>query len=169
MSDDRQLAAWPGRRAEAWLDDRGQGAWIAAMVLGFIFFWPVGPCPSGLHDLEQTHVRPRSAGRGGHAHHVPRPCAPRTAFSTSGNTAFDAYKADTLAGWRTSRRRSRPSCSACARAKDKAEFDQYLAGRAAAAAGEAAADAGETNSGGMAGRSGPGGGDTAPGTGKDQS
>ena len=29
-------------RFEAWLDDKGKGAWIAAMVLGFIFFWPVG-------------------------------------------------------------------------------------------------------------------------------
>ena len=29
-------------RAESWLDSKGKGAWIAAMVLGFIFFWPVG-------------------------------------------------------------------------------------------------------------------------------
>ena len=29
-------------RAEAWLDEKGKGAWIAAMVLGFIFFWPIG-------------------------------------------------------------------------------------------------------------------------------
>ena len=29
-------------RAERWLDERGKGAWIAAMVLGFILFWPVG-------------------------------------------------------------------------------------------------------------------------------
>jgi len=29
-------------RAEAWLDDKGKAAWIAAMVLGFILFWPIG-------------------------------------------------------------------------------------------------------------------------------
>jgi hypothetical protein len=29
-------------RSETWLDRKGKGAWIAAMVLGFIFFWPVG-------------------------------------------------------------------------------------------------------------------------------
>lgn len=29
-------------RTEAWLDHKGKGAWIAAMVLGFVFFWPVG-------------------------------------------------------------------------------------------------------------------------------
>ncbi len=30
------------RRTEAWLDRKGRGAWIAAMVLGFIVFWPIG-------------------------------------------------------------------------------------------------------------------------------
>ncbi len=29
-------------KSEAWLDSKGKGAWIATMVLGFIFFWPVG-------------------------------------------------------------------------------------------------------------------------------
>ena len=29
-------------RAEAFLDQRGKPAWIAAMVLGFILFWPLG-------------------------------------------------------------------------------------------------------------------------------
>ena len=35
------VASWP-TQAETWLDERGKGAWIAAMVLGFIFIWPVG-------------------------------------------------------------------------------------------------------------------------------
>ena len=30
------------RRAESWLDARGRAAWIAAMVLGFVFAWPIG-------------------------------------------------------------------------------------------------------------------------------
>ncbi|MEO1000343.1 MAG: DUF2852 domain-containing protein, partial [Pseudomonadota bacterium] len=30
------------RQAEAWLDARGKGAWIAAMVIGFILVWPIG-------------------------------------------------------------------------------------------------------------------------------
>lgn len=29
-------------RAQHWLDARGKGAWIAAIVLGFIAFWPLG-------------------------------------------------------------------------------------------------------------------------------
>ncbi|MAS53120.1 MAG: hypothetical protein CMJ44_00580, partial [Pimelobacter sp.] len=35
------VATWPSQ-AENWLDARGKGAWIVAMILGFIFFWPVG-------------------------------------------------------------------------------------------------------------------------------
>ena len=29
-------------RSETWLDRKGMGAWVVAMSLGFIFFWPVG-------------------------------------------------------------------------------------------------------------------------------
>ncbi|MEM1130788.1 MAG: DUF2852 domain-containing protein, partial [Pseudomonadota bacterium] len=35
------VATWPSQ-AEAWLDQRGKGAWIVAMILGFILFWPIG-------------------------------------------------------------------------------------------------------------------------------
>ena len=42
-------------RSEAWLDARGKGAWIAAMVLGFIFFWPIG---LGLLSLTQSIINP---------------------------------------------------------------------------------------------------------------
>jgi hypothetical protein len=30
------------RRGEDWLDAKGKWAWIAAMVLSFVIFWPVG-------------------------------------------------------------------------------------------------------------------------------
>ena len=30
------------RRIEAWMDAHGRKTWIAAMILGFIFVWPVG-------------------------------------------------------------------------------------------------------------------------------
>ena len=33
--------SWLGR-TEDFLDDKGKGAWIAAMVVGFILFWPLG-------------------------------------------------------------------------------------------------------------------------------
>ena len=30
------------KQAEAFLDEYGRGTWIAAFVLGFILFWPLG-------------------------------------------------------------------------------------------------------------------------------
>ena len=44
MTDTVPATSHPGwfSRSEAWLDSKGKGAWIAAMVLGFVFFWPIG-------------------------------------------------------------------------------------------------------------------------------
>ncbi|MGY6644824.1 MAG: DUF2852 domain-containing protein [Salinarimonas sp.] len=36
------LSDFSPARIEAWLDEHGRGAWIAAIVLGFIAFWPLG-------------------------------------------------------------------------------------------------------------------------------
>jgi hypothetical protein len=49
MTDYTLLAprrSWLGR-TEDWLDSKGRGAWIAAMVLGFVFFWPLSPISPG--------------------------------------------------------------------------------------------------------------------------
>ena len=83
------IAAWPGR-AENWLDDRGRGAWIAAMILGFIVFWPIG-----LALLAYMIWGKKMFGKScrNHSHHH------RAAWAThnsSGNAAFDAYKSDML-------------------------------------------------------------------------
>ena len=40
-SAERSRPIW-FERSETWLDRKGKGAWIVAMSLGFIFFWPVG-------------------------------------------------------------------------------------------------------------------------------
>ena len=71
-------------RAEQWLDARGKGAWIAAMVLGFIFFWPVGLALLAYMIWSKRMFNGSCKSRSTHN------------FRTSGNTAFDAYKADTL-------------------------------------------------------------------------
>ena len=50
----------------------------------------------------------------------------------TGNTAFDAYKADTLRpAWNANRTSSKPSSQRLREAKDKAEFDQFMDDRAA--------------------------------------
>ena len=82
------------RRAEAWMDDKGRGAWIAAMVLGFVFFWPAGLALVAYMTV--TNRWSKQMFRSSCAARKSRHWAMHAASRPSGNTAFDAYKADTL-------------------------------------------------------------------------
>ena len=117
-------------RSEDWLDDRGKGAWIAAMVLGFIFFWPVG---LGLlaYMIWSKRMFKKSCNREGHRgrHHQFR-----AAMRPSGNTAFDAYKADTLQRLEEEQSNFEAFLARLRDAKDKAEFDNFMDDRARKAA-----------------------------------
>ena len=105
--------------AEAWLDDKGKGAWIAAMVLGFIFFWPVG-----LALLAYMIWSKRMFNR---SCKTSRAMAmTRTSFRSSGNTAFDAYKADTLRRLEEEQEAFEAFLQRLRDAKDKSEFDQFM-------------------------------------------
>jgi len=86
------VATWPAQ-AEAWLDDRGKGAWIAAMVLGFILFWPLGLALLAYMIWSKRMFNGCSTAqhRRRHRHH-----ARAHGFRSSGNSAFDSYKAETL-------------------------------------------------------------------------
>ncbi len=109
-------------RAELWLDERGKGAWIAAMVLGFIFFWPIGLAllaymiwskrmfNSSCKSMTRTHAR-----------HMGK---------SSGNSAFDAYKAETLRRLEEEQDNFEAFLKRLREAKDKAEFDQFMDDRA---------------------------------------
>ncbi|MEM9580339.1 MAG: DUF2852 domain-containing protein [Pseudomonadota bacterium] len=114
-------------RSEAWLDSKGKGAWIAAMVLGFIFFWPVG-----LALLFYMIWSKRMFGRS-----CSRSQSHRSAFMAmkpSGNSAFDAYKADTLRRLEDEQHSFEAFLQRLRDAKDKAEFDEFMDERAKAAA-----------------------------------
>lgn len=78
------------QRSEAWLDARGKGAWIAAMVLGFIFLWPVGLALLAYMIWSKRMFSGKCTSKRAHRADV------RHAMRPSGNSAFDAYKADTL-------------------------------------------------------------------------
>ena len=108
-------ATWPAQ-AESWLDQRGKGAWIAAMVLGFIFIWPVGLAIliymiwskrmfNGCASKRYTHKRN---------------------FKSSGNTAFDSYKADVLNRLEQEQSDFQDFLVRLRDAKDKMEFDQFM-------------------------------------------
>ena len=72
-------------RARDWLDERGRVAWIAAMVIGFVLFWPIG-----LALLAYMIWSKRMGCNWGRHHHRHR------GMGRTGNTAFDAYREETL-------------------------------------------------------------------------
>lgn len=115
-------------RAEGWLDDKGKGAWIAAMILGFVFFWPVGLALLFYMIWSKNMFKSgcsRRLGRSGHN------------FRSSGNTAFDTYKADTLRRLEDEQHAFTSFLHRLRDAKDKAEFDQFMDDRASRASEDA--------------------------------
>lgn len=117
-------------RAEAWLDEKGPGAWIAAMVLGFIFVWPLGLALLGYmiwsNKMICSSKRRKSSCRSYRSNgHMSR---------SSGNAAFDAYKADTLQRLEQEQENFEAFLQRLRDARDKAEFDQFMDERAKAAA-----------------------------------
>lgn len=127
------ITAWPGR-AEAWLDDRGKGAWIAAMVVGFIVFWPLGLALLAYMIWSRRMFSHRCGWSRHNAHHdMSRAWRHRHGFRSSGNTAFDAYKADTLDRLEREQEAFEAFLSRLRESKDKAEFDAYMEERARAA------------------------------------
>jgi hypothetical protein len=109
------------RRTEQWLDDRGKGAWIAAMVLGFIVFWPIGLALLAYMIWSKRMFNGSCAMRTRHAH---------SAFKSSGNSAFDAYKSETLRRLEEEQDAFEAFLNRLREAKDKAEFDQFMDDRA---------------------------------------
>lgn len=123
--------SWIGR-AEDWLDSKGRGAWIAAMVLGFVFFWPVGLAlvayitytnrwSGKMFKMSRSHGGCRMARHG------------MNAMRPSGNSAFDAYKAETLRRLEEEQEAFESFLQRLREAKDKQEFDAFMDDRAKAA------------------------------------
>jgi hypothetical protein len=113
-------------RAEAWLDERGKGAWIAAMVIGFIVFWPIGLALLAymIWSKRMFNSSCKSMSRNSHRH----------MNKSSGNAAFDAYKAETLRRLEDEQDNFEAFLKRLRDAKDKAEFDQFMNDRATASA-----------------------------------
>ena len=120
------------------LDELGKPAWIALMVLAFIVYWPVGlailafifwsrnmGCHSGerwqrkMQRMEDKmgRMRERMGGFGGWGP------------PSSGNHAFDEYRSETLRRLEEEQREFRDFLDRLRFAKDKAEFDQFMADR----------------------------------------
>ena len=116
------VATWPSQ-AESWLDQRGKGAWIAAMILGFVFFWPVG-----LAVLAYMLIAGKFRMVGGGARR--RGMMRHRGMRSTGNGAFDAYKSETLRRLEDEQEAFEAFLSRLRESKDKAEFDQFMDDRA---------------------------------------
>jgi hypothetical protein len=122
------------------LDDLGKPAWIAIMILSFIAWWPLG---LGILAYLVWSGRMRCWNHGGHGrwHNQGREsgkermreamgrwCGARRGFS-SGNHAFDEYREETLRRLEEEEREFKEFLDRLRHAKDKAEFDQFMAER----------------------------------------
>ena len=113
------------------LDDFGNPAWIALTVVGFLVWWPLGLVVLGY--LAGSGRLGRWTGCGARAWHLQaqsNACGWWSMRSTSsGNRAFDEYRAETLRRLEEEQREFMEFLDRLRHAKDKAEFDQFMAER----------------------------------------
>ena len=105
-------------RIEAWLDEHGRGAWIAAIVLGFIAFWPIG-----LALLLWMLWRGKAGSRSGGCRSRSRKA---NAFN---NAAFAAHHEETLRRLDEDARAFEDHLRAQAAERDRTEFEAFMARR----------------------------------------
>ena len=96
----------------SWLDGYGRSAWLTAMILGFIFFWPVG-----LAILFYMIWSERMSCRF---------FKTKTTLSKTGNSAFDKYKEDTITRLDAEQNAFQGFLQRLRDAKDQAEFDEFM-------------------------------------------
>jgi hypothetical protein len=119
------------------LDDLGRPAWIALMVVGFIVFWPLGLAVLGYliwsgrmgcgRQGDVTRWQQRMAEK--FERKAERWGMQGRAYPATGNAAFDEYRADTLRRLEDEASEFRDYLERLRTAKDKAEFDQFMAQR----------------------------------------
>jgi len=106
---------------ENWMDRRGKGAWIAAMILGFIFFWSLGLALL-FYMIWSDRMFLKS-------HSCSRSKSFYRRDASSGNAAFDAYKADTLRRLEEEQQQFEAFMDRLRAAKDQSEFDEFMKDR----------------------------------------
>ncbi|MCF8476292.1 MAG: DUF2852 domain-containing protein [Pseudolabrys sp.] len=129
------------------LDEYGKPAWIALIILGFMAFWPIGLAilaftiwsgrmgcgyHSGSdrwqHKMERMQRKMdwmRSKMSGGN----PGGGSPWSGAPSSGNRAFDDYRTETLKRLEDEQRQFKDFLERLRFAKDKTEFDAFMAER----------------------------------------
>lgn len=119
------------------LDDIGKPAWIALMVVSFIIWWPIGlailgfllwsgrmGCGCGHYGRMSWHERRERWREAREEWRAMRRGYGR--FPSSGNVAFDEYRAETLKRLEEEQREFSDFLNRLRRTKDKAEFDEFM-------------------------------------------
>ena len=111
--------------------DHPKPGWIALLILGFLISWPIGLALFGILlwtgrldgwkragvALWQEGIGPmRNSGTWWQPH-------------SSGNNAFDSYRSETLRRLEDEEKEFRDFLNRLRAAKDKSEFDQFMADR----------------------------------------
>ena len=119
------------------LDELGRGAWVALVILGFWFWWPIGlamlgyiafgrhrngwgAAPGQWHNAPPDGATQSKSGGWG--------CRKRAA-APSGNRAFDDYRAETLRRLEEEQREFVEYLERLRQARDKSEFDAFMTER----------------------------------------
>ena len=100
-----------------WFDSQGKLAWIALMVVAFILLWPIG-----------LAILFFLLGSGRLSNGKP-PLRYRYVAKSTGNTAFDNYRAETLRRLEEEQEAFLEHLQRLRDAKDQAEFDRFMSER----------------------------------------
>ncbi len=116
------------------MDEIGRPAWLAAVLAGFWLFWPVGLAMLGyLAWTGRLQSMRRQRMGGGRWHNMRRQAFAQgfgaQGFGGSGNQAFDDYRTHTLQRLEEEQAEFVEYLEKLRRARDKAEFDQFMAER----------------------------------------
>jgi hypothetical protein len=130
------------------LDEFGRPAWIALTILGFMTWWPLGLAILAF-AIGSGRMGSRRNGRFGRWYNCATETAERWSAGSpswrngsSGNRAFDEYRSETLRRLEEEQREFREFLDRLRMAKDKAEFDQFMADRRRRAEGAGQAEQG---------------------------
>jgi uncharacterized protein DUF2852 len=115
------------------IDEFGKPAWVVLMILGFWAWWPLGllilafTIGSGRMGCWSHHGMNRWNDKMDRMRSKMDWWGPSP--SSSGNRAFDDYRADTLRRLEEEQREFKEFLQRLRFAKDRAEFDQFMAER----------------------------------------
>src|SRR5580693_3647822 len=123
------------------LDDLGGPAWIPLTVVGFLIWWPLGLVALGYLVGSGRMARWTGCGARRWQHQAQSHQAQSNQAQSnpggwwgvrsgsSGNRAFDEYRTETLRRLEEEQREFREFLDRLRHAKDKAEFDEFMAER----------------------------------------